>query len=160
MEWYDVVIGLRNFTPIDYFDWCRQHDLCHANDYSRDEADHLMCEALRKQLAEVYATGPFDALWYTEFHRIFVTELANCWELDMGSINVDIKQRYGQSLNMSGYGCMPITITITGKLFPNSKVIEEKSCTLQFTPKFDHIDQWVRLITKSGKNGYIIAGPR
>ena len=161
LEWYGVTIGLRNFSPMDYFDWCRQHEQCHADDYTPGAADHLMCNVLRTQLAEVYTTGPFDAQWYTSFHATFVTALAKCWELDMGSMQVDIKQRYCRSLNMNGsYGCVPQMITITGHMLPGSKVPNAKQCIIKFEPKFDHIDDWVRLITRTGKNGYIIAGPQ
>ena len=161
LEWYGVTIGLWNFSPMDYFDWCRQHEQCHADDYTPGAADHLMCNVLKTQLAEVYATGPFDAQWYTSFHATFVTALAKCWELDMGSMQVDIKQRYCRSLNMNGsYGCAPQMITITGHMLPGSKVPNAKQCIIKFEPKFDHIDDWVRLITRTGKNGYIIAGPQ
>lgn len=160
-EWYEVTIGLKNFTTIDYFDWCRQHDMCHAGDYRRDESEDLMLQALRQQLSEVYATGPFDNQWYIELNRVFVMALAKCWELDPGSMRIDIKQRLCRSLNMTGYGCAPVSITITGHMMPGSKMPEEKVCILKFEPKFDHIDDWARLIIRNGKdNGFIIAGPR
>lgn len=161
LEWYGVNINLKNFTSIDYYDWCKQHDMCYATDYRRDEAEDLMICALRNQLSEVFATGPFDNQWYTEFHRVFVMALAKCWELDAGSIWVDIKQRYCRSLNMTGYGCAPVKITIIGHMLPGSKVPEEKACVLEFHPKFDHIDDWARLIVKDGNgHGFIIAGPQ
>ena len=160
-QWYDVDIDLSGFTLRDHWDWCRQHDISFATDYRFDESQEMFTQELIKFLkTHIYASGPFDAQWYTSFHSIFVTALAKCWELDMGSMQVDIKQRYCRSLSMPGHGCAPQKITIVGTLLPGSKTREAKTCTIKFSPKFDHIDDWVRLITRTGKNGYIIAGPQ
>ena len=159
-DWYGVNISLKNFSTSDYYDWCRYNYLTHADDYRMDEAEDLMIHELRNIMTEIHATGPFDNQWYVEFHRVLVTVLAKVWDIELSNIIVDIKQRYCKLLNMQGCGCVPVKITITGNPMPCSKIPNEKSCTLNFIPKFDHINDWVRLITKSGKSGYIIAGPQ
>lgn len=159
-QWFLIDITLEGFTPHDYFDWCRFHELCHAWDYSNDEARSLFYKELLKALTSIYSSGPFDALWLRSFNSIFVRELAECWELDMGSMHVVTKQRYCRSFSMNGHGCYPAEITVTGTLLPGSRTQEEKKCIIKFEPMFDHIDDWVRLNINAGKNGYIIAGPQ
>lgn len=159
-EWYKVNLTLRGFSPVDYADWCRMHQLCHSTDYSLRESEDLMCKALLCLLKTIYLRHPFDEKWLANLHRVFVPKLAENWELDMGSMHVSIIQRYCQSLSMNKtYGCYPEVITITGHLLGMN--LEQKECIIDLEPKFDKIDMWNRLITKDGKgNGYIIAGPQ
>lgn len=159
-QWYRIEISLEGFTPHDYFDWCRLHELCHADDYSLATAQQLFHKELLKALTGIYASNPFDVQWYKSFGTIFVRELAECWGLTMGDMNTTIKQRYCRSFSMNGHGCYPAEIAITGMLLPGSKTREEKKCIIKFEPMFGHIDEWVRLNIKAGNNGYIIAGPQ